>query len=92
MKLLHPCLRSMDLEHYLMKNRMDTMALTFNQIWEQLKQKKPNIEDSGIVLEFSSENLKVLLRQVYEQGKESGKKPVDNAGFTAFEDVFWSLW
>lgn len=47
--------------------------MTFNQIWDQLCSKKPSLKRADSTLEFKPENLKALLRQVYEQGRKSAE-------------------
>jgi hypothetical protein len=48
--------------------------MTFNDIWQKLCTKKPTLCNANSTAEFTSENLKKLLRQVYEQGEAEGKK------------------
>ena len=48
------------------------MALSFTEIWEQIKRKKGLGDDSNIsgkIIKIDALNLKILLQQVYEQGQ-----------------------
>ena len=45
--------------------------MTLEGIWEQLVRKNPSLARSDVTVEFSPQNLKALLRQVYEQGQNS---------------------
>lgn len=47
--------------------------MTFQQIWDQLVIKQPRLADRSAKVEFSSDNLKTLLRQVYEQGEKQAR-------------------
>lgn len=51
--------------------------MTFQDIWNQLVRKNPAIAENGKTVEFQSENLKRLLRQVYEQGERKGKSDAE---------------
>jgi hypothetical protein len=42
--------------------------MTFDQIWENLCCKSPKLREDGKTVEFESQNLKRLLKQVYDQG------------------------
>lgn len=46
--------------------------MTFDQIWQSLCRKKPNLTDSTATVEMSTGNLRALLRQVYKQGHKAG--------------------
>jgi hypothetical protein len=52
----------------------DAMAMTFDEIWDQLKKKQPLLGKDDSTVEFRPRNLKLLLRQIYDQGKASGTK------------------
>lgn len=43
--------------------------MTFDQIWDQLRRKSTKLDKPDASVEFTSENLKRLLCQVYEQGE-----------------------
>ena len=45
--------------------------MTFDDIWNQLCRKSPALSRRDSRLEFTSNNLKLLLKQVYEQGQKS---------------------
>lgn len=45
--------------------------MTFDQIWEQLVRKQPKLDQDDSMVEFTADNLRWLLRQVYEQGEAS---------------------
>lgn len=45
--------------------------MTFDEIWESLVRKKPDLDRPHAKAEFTSGALKRLLRQVYEQGQKS---------------------
>jgi len=60
--------------------------MTFDQIWNQLIQKQPRIADGDSVVEFTSVNLRKLLKQVYEQGRKSAESKPDPLG--PFRDAF----
>ncbi len=45
--------------------------MTFSQIWDQLKRKQPKLENSEATMEITAGNLRKLLRQVYDQGRNS---------------------
>jgi hypothetical protein len=47
------------------------VIMTFQDIWNQLCRKQPSLEKPETTVEFKSDNLKALLRQVYEQGQKS---------------------
>lgn len=48
--------------------------MTFHDIWNQLLKKSSSLADPQSKVEFTSENLKALLRQVYEQGEKAGRE------------------
>jgi hypothetical protein len=60
--------------------------MTFKQIWDQLLRKSPKLSNDQAEVTFKSDNLKALLKQVYDQGKKSAgeKKPVRDP----FEGLF----
>jgi len=45
--------------------------MTFSEIWNKLCDKHPALLINGKVHEIKSENLKSLLKQVYEKGQKS---------------------
>lgn len=45
--------------------------MTFHDIWNQLLKKSSSLADPQSKVEFTSENLKALLRQVYESAPTS---------------------
>ncbi len=47
------------------------MALSLEQIWQQLCKKDSRLDQPETVVDFKAENLKKLLAQVYEQGQRS---------------------
>lgn len=54
--------------------------MTFNEIWEQLCRKEPLLRRPESQVTFTSENLRSLLEQVYEQGERSGKEKQKYSG------------
>jgi hypothetical protein len=56
---------------------MGEEAVTFNQLWDQLVRKKPDLSDDGAKVTITSLSLKAMLRQAYEQGQLS--KPASSA-------------
>lgn len=48
--------------------------MKFEDIWLQLVRKEPALADPTSKLEFTSDNLRKLLRQVYEQGHKMGEE------------------
>lgn len=61
--------------------------MTFQEIWQQLCRKSPSLEKPGATVEFKSENLKALLRQVYDQGQKSAPASSDGR-FDMFNSIF----
>jgi hypothetical protein len=52
--------------------------MTFEAIWQQLCSKKPALKTPETkIVEFTSQNLKALLRQVYEQGERHGRESAE---------------
>lgn len=47
--------------------------MTFDEIWNQLLRKSPSLAKDESTVEFRADNLKLLLRQVYEQGEKQGQ-------------------
>lgn len=45
--------------------------MTFGEIWASLVNKCPDLANDAAVVEFRSDNLRRLLRQVYDQGAKS---------------------
>lgn len=45
--------------------------MTFEEIWRQLCRKSPGLDREDTRVEFTSDNLRRLLEQVYEQGQLS---------------------
>lgn len=69
--------------------------MTFDAIWEQLRRKNPALSKGDSTVEFRSDNLKTLLRQVYEQGVKSAPKTDSNKNtfdsvLDDFGDIFKS--
>jgi hypothetical protein len=66
--------------------------VTFDAIWLQLCDKSIHLTNDEAVVEFRSKNLKILLRQVYEQGRRSVpvSTPVHDPG-NWFDDIFGSF-
>lgn len=62
--------------------------MTFDAIWEQLCRKNPSLSKGDSTVEFKSDNLKILLRQVYDQGVKSVPKadPAKNSFDSIFDD------
>ena len=60
--------------------------MTFDEIWNQLTRKRPELEKDDGVLEFKALALKCLLRQVFEQGQ--GNSPISRSSL--FDDIFSS--
>jgi len=48
--------------------------MLFKDIWKQLCNKKPLLENENSTTEFTSGNLKHLLEQVYDKGFDNGMK------------------
>jgi hypothetical protein len=68
--------------------------VTFQNIWQQLCRKRPKLNDPQSVAEFTSDNLKSLLEQVYDQGFKQGKESVssaDDAKTTGFDSLFGNI-
>ena len=68
--------------------------MTFDEIWKQLCKKRPGLSDPLNDISIDSENLKKLLMQVYQQGRNKGRE----SGQTSllgpdynFEDIFGGL-
>lgn len=65
------------------------MGMTFDQIWNQLLKKSSDLADPQAKVEFSSENLKALLRQVYEQAEKTGaEKSKQDSSPNMFDRMF----
>jgi hypothetical protein len=62
--------------------------MTFQNIWQQLCRKRPKLNDPQSVAEFTSDNLKSLLEQVYNQGFKHGKESVPSSGGMDFDSLF----
>ena len=45
--------------------------MKFDHIWSVLTKKRPGLDDPDAKVEFTSGNLKKLLRQVYDHGEKS---------------------
>lgn len=60
--------------------------MTFIEIWNQSVRKKPALADGSARVEFTSDNLYLLLEQVYEQGKKAATKTAPS-----FKDIFKDL-
>ena len=60
--------------------------MTLDQIWKQLVKKKPKLQDPNATVEITSDNLRLLLKQVYEQGE---RRATNTNNF--MEDVFNSM-
>lgn len=60
--------------------------MTFDQLWDQLCNKSPALKRADSTLEFKPDNLKRLLRQVYEQGQKSSERKAD-----IFESMFGGM-
>lgn len=61
--------------------------MRFQEIWDQLCRKKPELSKTDATVEFRSSNLQALLRQVYEQGQ---KHPERDSG-SMFDNIFSGL-
>ena len=48
--------------------------MTLEYIWNQLCRKQPKLLNKNATVEFTSQNLKALLAQVYEQGQKAAVK------------------
>lgn len=59
-------------------------SMTFQSIWEQLTRKDPRLTDPETKVEFTAENLRRLLRQVYEQGEKQGQGRGGSGLFDSF--------
>ena len=60
--------------------------MTFDEIWKQLMGKQPKLDKADADVTFKAENLKALLRQVYEQGRQSA--PRGSAAADMFSGIF----
>lgn len=56
--------------------------MTFDEVWEQLASKRPDLRRDSAELVFTAANLQKLLRQVYERGERAG------TGGDAFSRLF----
>lgn len=54
--------------------QFENIAMEFSEIWGQLCRKRPLLNEKTATVEVTSENLEQLLKQVYEQGKNSVPK------------------
>lgn len=48
--------------------------MTFERTWQSLCRKEPELQKPGTKIEFESQNIKALLQQVFEKGRESAPK------------------
>ena len=63
--------------------------MTFPEIWAHLKRKRPSLEDDAALVEFIAGDLRKLLRQVYEQGQDSGAtRDGQDPSRDMFADIF----
>lgn len=62
--------------------------MTFQQIWSQLVKKDPDLAKPDAKVEFTSENLERLLRQVYDQGMKTGKAVAPPAKTSSWDTLF----
>lgn len=53
--------------------------MNFEQVWDQLKRKRPALEKPEAVVELTADNFRRLLAQVYEQGERAGNKRAANS-------------
>lgn len=68
--------------------------MTFDSIWLRLCEKSHLLVDGESIVEFRSKNLKILLRQVYEQGQNSIPKksdPVPSTNNDWLDSIFGNL-
>ena len=61
--------------------------MTFTEIWNQLCQKKEGLNKPDATSTFTSEGLRRLLRQVYDQGHEAGKNSANGEGVDFLSDL-----
>ena len=63
--------------------------MKFDDIWAQLVRKKSDLSVNDAVVELTSKNLKLLLRQVYDKGKASVPSEKKSDSFDSiFGDIF----
>lgn len=62
--------------------------MTFYQIWNQLLRKCPDLARGEAKIEFTSDNLQQLLRQVYEQGEKQGQVNKPASSGNPFSQMF----
>lgn len=62
--------------------------MTFDAIWNQLRSKQTKLDNADATIEFKPQNLKQLLRQVYEQGQRSSQQPAQPEKFDPFKSIF----
>ena len=63
--------------------------MTFDQIWGQFTKKRPELNTDEATVEFTAASLRLLLRQVYEQGQASVHKP--SPAQDAFRNAFGGM-
>jgi len=54
------------------------MSMTYSEVWECLCTKNNKLKNDESDVVFKAKNLKKLLRQVYDQGKDAGKSFPEN--------------
>lgn len=62
--------------------------MTFKEIWAQLVRKNADLAKPDARVEFRSENLEQLLKQVYEQGQKSVPKQTGTGTKNPFDSMF----
>ena len=64
--------------------------MTFDTIWLRLCEKSHLLVDGESIVEFRSKNLKILLKQVFEQGQKSIPKsdPLPTTSNDWLNDLF----
>lgn len=62
--------------------------MTFKEIWAQLLRKNADLANADAKVEFTSANLEMLLRQVYEQGQKSVPKATWADAKNPFSSMF----
>ncbi len=68
-------------------------AMTFDELWKQIEKKQPDLKNDEAIVEFKARHLRLLLSQVYEQGKSSviPKQPEPTSVSNPFSDMFGGM-
>ena len=63
--------------------------MTLEDIWNQLCRKQPKLAKDDTTIEFTSQNLKALLSQVYEQAQKAAVKVEESKPKSSPFSGFW---